>query len=133
MALCIRWPSILRAAIWYADLGSSKCQSQVPEGYLSHSTKGRPGLVSSVDDPNGWLADYIEIVENAGISTICTTMPGGKPYYSVDSGDSWSQIRLDWRGLPDSFDQATRNSLTLAPVDALTNDGLIYLKTQRGY
>jgi photosystem II stability/assembly factor-like uncharacterized protein len=124
------------SSIWYADLGTFRDTVHAashPRGLFVTRNKGESWEQCSVGDPSaGSLVDYIEIVENAGQTIMYTAYPGGTTYRSQNGGRSWIPVTIDWRGLPSDFGQAERGALLLAPVDALTNDGLVYLKTQRG-
>ena len=124
------------SSIWYADLGAYNNVGQAltqPKGLFVTHNKGKSWEQGRVEGKTTDLpADYIEIVENAGQAVIYTAHPGLPSYRSQDNGWNWAPVTIDWGGLPDGFDQAARHAVLLAPVDALTKDGLVYLKTQHG-
>ena len=121
------------SSIWYADLGSRKATEHMDEirgVFVIHDRGVTWDLVTMDAGSADWIIDYIEIVQHAERSIVYAATPSGTTFYSWDRGKNWSRITIDWSGLPEGVDN--KDFWALAPVDALTNDGLLYLKTRQG-
>jgi hypothetical protein len=122
------------SSIWYADLGTHDTahRDQFPKGLFVTSNLGRTWHCTSNEELHKHInyVDHIDFVRNGSQYMLFASSASGASY-SVDHGQNWQAMRIQWKGLPDGVDNNS-SMLDYGVIDAGTGDGLMYLKSRRG-
>lgn len=122
------------SSIWYADLGTHNVANyeQYPKGLFVTLDLGKTWHCVSNKELHNHIGcvDYLEFVENRDQYILFATSASGA-CYSLNYGQKWQMMHVQWKGLPDGIDTKS-NMLEYDVIDAQTKDGLIYLKSKKG-